>query len=101
MKLLLFAAVIFVSINASAYHTHCVIEKGQAKGFVTTEKWKSATVSGTVTFVIFDEDWDEIDRDSSYEYEYIYNDTEQIDETSVSSDARFCSFDVSGAISED
>jgi hypothetical protein len=80
------------------FSTRCLIEDGQAKGYVTVHSYDSLTISGNVMFRIYDEDGDLIDEEEEYEYEYIYHDTELVSETNVDDEARWCSFDISQAI---
>lgn len=83
------------------YQTFCTIEAGKAKGYVSVTSYDSLTISGYVTFRTFDEDGDLIDTERTYEYAYIYHDTELVSEVDVDRDARFCSFDVSQAVDDD
>jgi hypothetical protein len=82
------------------YFTHCTVSNGKARGYVTVTSFDSIEVNGQVTLYVFDEDGDQIDRDSGYEYEYIYHDTELVRETDVDEDAASCSLDVSGAVDD-
>lgn len=83
------------------FFTHCTVSNGKAHGYVTVTSYDSIEVNGQVTLYIYDEDGDQIDRDTGYEYEYIYHDTELVREASVDDDAESCTFDVSGAAYDD
>jgi hypothetical protein len=76
----------------------CQIVEGVAFGYVKTPKYKSVTVSGNVSFIFYDNRHEEIDRDTIYTYDYLYDETDVIEKTRAPSRAMYCEFDISKAL---
>lgn len=83
-------------LTSLAYSTDCIIKNGRAYGYVTPAKYSHLTIQGNVKFIFLDDDLDEIDTDTTYEYEYVTG-REEIEDVRAPRNAYRCIFDVSHA----
>lgn len=87
-------------LTSLAYSTDCIIKNGRAYGYVTPAKYSQLTINGDVKFIFLDDDLDEIDTDTTYEYEYVTG-REEIEDVRAPRRATRCLFDISQATDAD
>ena len=82
---------------AGGYRTHCNIVDGEAQGWVVVDRFASIEYDGDVTFIFYDEDWDIIDEDTSWDWHWHYSGADLAETEDAPDDAVACDFDISAA----